>query len=519
MMKGLRPISLCTVLYKIVSKIMVNWLKPFLPHIISSTQSAFVSERLISDNILVAHEMVHGLKTYKDISAEFFALKTDMSKAYDCVEWKFLRSLMQAMGFDHRWIRWIMACVNSVTYSVLVNGQSHGFIQPKRGLRQGDPLSPFLFVMCTKTLIHLLQKSERDNKLCGVKFSEEGPMVHHILFADDILFTCRATNEQCEELLRCLQQYGMISGQLINLEKSSITFGERVPEATRVRLKTKLRIYNEGGVGMYLGLPECFSGSKQKLLGYIRDRLHKRLNRWYAKHLSQGGKEVLIKSVALALLVYAMSCFRFTKDLCKKMTSAICDLWWNSEKNKRKIHWISWDKLFLEKEIGGLGFRDVERFNQALLAKQAWRIYQVKDSLFARVFKSRYFLNGEFLTANMGDRPSYAWRSIHFGRELLTKGLKKVTGSGDDTFVWRDRWIDNQNLQAPSATGGVTDLGRKVRALIEPNTGEWCKTCLQNLFVAEDIAYILRDKPSLRMKDRYVWSLNKNGYYYVKSGY
>lgn len=156
---------------------------------------------------------------------------------------------------------------------------------------------------------------------------------------------------------------------------------------------------------------------------------------------------MLIKSVALALPVYAMSCFRFTKDLCKKMMSAICDLWWNSEENKHKIHWLTWKKLCLEKEIGGLRFRDLERFNQALLAKQAWQLYQDPECLYAKVFKRRYYPNGEFLFAYMEDRPSYAWRSVMFGRELLMQGMRKNIGSCEDSLVWRDRWIEDKGTK------------------------------------------------------------------------
>lgn len=118
--------------------------------------------------------------------------------------------------------------------------------------------------------------------------------------------------------------------------------GSYVAEGVKIRLKTKLGIQNEGGFGMYLRLPEYFSRSKQQLFAYIRDRLQQKLSGWYAKFLSQGGKEILIKSVAMALPVYAMSCFRLTKDLCTNMTSAIGDFWWNSEENKRKIHWLRW---------------------------------------------------------------------------------------------------------------------------------------------------------------------------------
>lgn len=145
-----RPISLCNFSYKILSKILANRLKPILPCIITPNQNAFVSDRQIQDNILVAHEVFHYLKLRKVTNFFEMGMKLDMNKAYDRVEWDFLEAVMKKMGFDDRWVNLVMGCVKTVTFAVMINGQPGRRFHPSRGIRQGDPISPYLFLLLAR---------------------------------------------------------------------------------------------------------------------------------------------------------------------------------------------------------------------------------------------------------------------------------------------------------------------------------------------------------------------------------
>lgn len=153
-----RPISLCNVLYKMISKIMVNRMKLLLPSIVSEQQNAFVKGRLITDNILTAYECLHAMKNSGKGGRNSVAIKLDISKAYDWLEWDFIRAVLLRLGFNDKWVSLIMCCVTSPCYSVLINGEPRGWIKPSRGICQGDPLLPYLFLLCAEVFSGLLKR-------------------------------------------------------------------------------------------------------------------------------------------------------------------------------------------------------------------------------------------------------------------------------------------------------------------------------------------------------------------------
>ncbi|KAG7581014.1 Reverse transcriptase zinc-binding domain [Arabidopsis suecica] len=519
-MAEFRPISLCNVGYKVISKVLSLRLKKLLPDLISETQSAFVAGRLITDNILIAQENFHALRTNPACRKKFMAIKTDMSKAYDRVEWSFLRALMLKMGFAQRWVDWIICCISSVSYKVLINGSPRGIIRPSRGIRQGDPISPFLFILCTEALVAKLKDAEWNGRIQGLQISRASPSTSHLLFADDSLFFCKADPTQGREIIDILRTYGEASGQQLNTAKSSVMFGHDVDNTTRNIIKTTIGIHRDGGMGSYLGLPEQIHGSKVQVFSFVRDRLQKRLNTWSAKFLSKGGKEVLIKSVAQALPTYVMSCFLLPKAIRSKLSSAIANFWWKTNENSNGIHWIAWDKLCTPYSEGGLGFRTLEEFNLALLAKQLWRLIRFPNSLLSRVLRGRYFRYSDPLHIGSSNRPSYGWRSIMAAKPLLVSGLRRTIGSGMLTKVWEDPWIPTIPARAAKSLLDTRDPLLYVNDLIDQSTKLWKLDRLQALIDPADIPLILGIRPSRTyLSDGFSWSHTKSGNYSVKSGY
>ncbi|KAL9858668.1 putative ribonuclease H domain, reverse transcriptase zinc-binding domain-containing protein [Arabidopsis thaliana] len=344
-------------------------------------------------------------------------------------------------------------------------------------------------------------------------------MIHPLLFADDSLFICKANAEESQVLLETLAAYGATTGQVVNPSKSSISFGVKVDEVTKKLIQDKLGIFKEGGAGTYLGLPECFSGSKIDLLNYLKDRLKSKLSGWFTKNLSQGGKEVLLKAVALAMPVFAMSCFKLPKTTCENLSSAMSSFWWSSTEGGKKINWVSWEKMCLSKELGGLGFKDIQLFNQALLAKQAWRLIQFSDSLFSSIMKARYFPLFDFLEAGLGSRPSFAWRSILHGRELLKKGLLKRVGNGNSIRVWMDPWIEDVAVRMPWIMNPIINIELRVKDLIDYRNRDCDIHKLEEHFFTGDILKIRKKKPLVSQEDFLIWRHNKSGDFSVKSAY
>ena len=179
--------------YKIISKVLANRLKAILPHLITENKSVFLFVRLITYNVLLAFEPMHYLEHKRDGKDCFMAVKLDMSKAYDRVEWGFIEKVMERMDFHERWISLVMHCISTISYSVLINGVAYGSIIPTRGLHRGDPLSSYLFLLCVDGLSSLINNAARNQRLSGISMCRGCPMVTHLFFVEDNLFFSKAS--------------------------------------------------------------------------------------------------------------------------------------------------------------------------------------------------------------------------------------------------------------------------------------------------------------------------------------
>ncbi|RVW39477.1 Transposon TX1 uncharacterized 149 kDa protein [Vitis vinifera] len=281
-----RPISLITSLYKIIAKVLAERLRGALHETIHSTQGAFVQGRQILDAVLIANEIVDEKRRTGEEGVVF---KIDFEKAYDHVSWDFLDHVLEMKGFSLRWRKWMRGCLSSVSYAVLVNGNAKGWVKASRGLRQGDPLSPFLFTIVADVLSRMLLKAEERNVLEGFRVGRNKTRVSHLQFADDTIFFSSTREEDMMTLKSVLLVFVHIFGLKVNLDKSNI-YDINLEQNHLSRLAEMLDCKASGWPILYLGLP---LGGNPKASGFwdpVIERISRRLDGWQKAYLSFGGK-------------------------------------------------------------------------------------------------------------------------------------------------------------------------------------------------------------------------------------
>lgn len=277
--------------------------------------------------------------------------------------------------------------------------------------------------------------------------------------------------------------YARVSGQIFNFDKSSLFFSPNTKQQVASDIKS---IFNLKEVSMhekYLGLPSMVGRNKKCYFNEVKLKVMNKIKGWHSSLFSIRAKEVLIKAVAQAIPTYAMSVFKVPLGLCDDLQKLLTRFWWGAKDSEKKIHWIGWKKLAQPKKGGGMGFREFDCFNQALLAKQEWRILQKPNSLMARVLKARYFRAEEFFKAKLGSNPSFVWRSVLWGRDVLQKGLRWMIGNGDKVSIYNINWLPRPQTFKPFSPH-ILPIDTKVKFFIKEDNS-WDVGRIRQFFFGE----------------------------------
>jgi hypothetical protein len=382
------PISLVRGTYKIIAKLLANRLSVVLGKIISLSQNAFVKGRQILDSVLIANEC---LDSKIEAALPGVLCKLDLEKAYDHVNWKFLLYLLRRCGFSAKWRRWIYFCISSVRFSILVNGSPCGFSQSSWRIRQGDPLSPMLFVIVMEALSRLIDKAIGAGLLSGFSVGEVANVpleISHLLFADDMLIFCEANPDHLFHLRSILVWFKASSGLRVNLGKSELVQVSDVPVLEE--LADILGCKTTTLPMKYLGLPLGAKFKLKNIWNLIIEKMERRLAGWKRMYLSTGGRLTLLKSTLSKLPTYYLSLFPIPAKVAKRIEKIQRNFLWGSTEDVDKFHLVKWEVVCSPFSSGGLGIKNLIKFNEALLGKWLWRFGTEREALWRKVVVTKY---------------------------------------------------------------------------------------------------------------------------------
>ncbi|KAJ9557471.1 hypothetical protein OSB04_012085 [Centaurea solstitialis] len=435
------PLSLCDFRPIIIAKAMANRLKSVIAHVIGEEQTGFIQGRSILEGSIIISEVISWTKASK---RKDFVLKVVFDKAFDSVSWEFLDEVMEQMRFGSKWRLWIRECLSSASISVLVNGSPSAEFHMKKGVRQGDLMAPFLFLIAAEGLSIALKEAKLKGAFHGLKLPNGGPEVSHLQYADDALFVGDWSFTNARNLTRILRCYHLSSGLKVNLNKSKlIGLGVDITEVTR--LARILSCATRTFPFTYLGLPIGVSMNRCSSWAPILEKFQSKLSKWKADTLSSGGRLTLCKSVLGSLGIYFLSLFKAPKQILKTPESIRARFFWGSSTEVKKIAWIAWESVLSDFGHGGLGIGSLKAQNLALLCKWWWRFKTEEIPLWKQVIQAFHGVDGGVgLTISYGKFPGL-WRNIlkinkDFEKyNLYLNGLFQVTVGG--ALDNREHWV------------------------------------------------------------------------------
>jgi len=414
--KNYRPIACCSVIYKIISKVLTNIMQDVQDSIVSESQYAFIKGRVIFDNIILSHELV---KSYgrKGVSPRCM-LKIDLQKAYDSLEWPFVNYLMLKLGFPYKFVNWVMACITTASYTFNVNGDLTSPFQAKKGLRQGDPISPYLFVICMEYLNRCLMQLKENSEF---RYHPRCKRLHlmHICFVDDLLLFSRGDVGSVTQLFEAFNLFSAASGLKANQSKSSIYFGG-VALNVQEAILTKFGLTKGELTFKYLRVP--LSSKKLTVMQCqpLVKKIISRIENWSSKLLSYAGRLQLIKSVLFGVQTYWSQVFALPQKVLKLIQTACRVFLWTGKSGTSKRALIAWEHIYLPKSVGGWNVIDMHCWNQAALSKQFWNLANKKDLLWVKWVHEYYIKGRNVLLMEIPSQASWVVKKVFDGAKTFS---------------------------------------------------------------------------------------------------
>lgn len=433
---GYRPISVVNLLPKLISKVLSNRLRQFLPDIISTEQTAFIKNRHIAESFLATRELLQHI--HKSGQPAIF-VKIDFSKAFDSINWQFLMKIMKVRGFPKRWIDWIGSILNTSSSSVIINGEQSERFRHRRGLRQGDPISPMLFLLAVDALQRMIRIA--NTSLLHPISHRIHDSIKALQYADDTVIIANAGNEFSSiiTLKLVLRLFSSISGLHINFKKSCLVpLNLNREECTIVR--SIMGCQQASFPITYLGMPLTLNKPSQSAFIPLIEKLERRLEGWKRKLLSRGGRRQLVISVMSAIPVYFMCCFFLPDWVIKRIDKLRRDFLWGKNEG-RGVSLMNWPTACLPVEWGGMGIPDLKIQNRALLCRWWWRIYHNPDSLWATTVQELHAIANHIQGPNLFTKEgSFFWKQLHSIKDLFLWSTSWRIGDGMRISFWFDSW-------------------------------------------------------------------------------
>ncbi|KAL2932526.1 LINE-1 retrotransposable element ORF2 protein [Bienertia sinuspersici] len=416
-----RPIACCNTIYKCITKILCVRLKEVLPNLIAENQGAFVHGRFIIHNIMICQELVR--KYGRKNASPSCMIKLDLRKAYDTVEWDFIQEMMEGLGFPRVFIDWVLECVTTPKFSIVLNGCPYGFFKSKRGLRQGDPLSPLLFVICMEYLSRVLKHMTKDKQFKHHPRCR-GLGLTHLCFADDLILCSKGDRYSIQRLLDAFHHFSMVSGLEANNGKTEVySCGMAEEEINSI---IDMSGFKKGRLPFkYLGVPICSRRISVGQCEQLVEKITARIRSWGSRHLSFAGRSLLINTVLLSLHQYWAQVFVIPQMVLKEVEKICRAYLWSGVWSSNSPGYIAWEKVCRERKAGGLGFRDIFKWNIATIGRHVWALETKQDNLWVKWIHSIYLKDANWWDYNPPQDCSWYWKKICEARNILKLSMQR----------------------------------------------------------------------------------------------